>query len=98
MGQVRDILEEFAPHGLGPADDSRQVSLLPMPVLTDEEKSVLDSLGPYPVHIDELNRMLPFDSGSLGGILLQLELKGMIQRSAGNYFALLVQREGHGQK
>jgi DNA processing protein len=97
VGQVQDILEEFGAQGAGPAIHLRQVPLFPLPDLTDEEKRVLDGLGPYPLHIDELNRTLPFGSGSLGGILLQLEVKGMIQRSPGNYFALLVQREKPGQ-
>jgi DNA processing protein len=96
VGQVQDILEEFASHGARSAGDWRQAPLFPLPHLTDDEKRVLDGLGPYPLHIDELNRTLPFDSGSLGGILLQLEVKGMIQRSPGNYFALLVQREKPG--
>jgi DNA processing protein len=96
VAQVEDILEEFVAYGKRSPIDMRQIPLFPLPDLTVEEKSVLDNLGPYPLHIDELNRMLPIDSGLLGGILLQLEIKGMIQRSPGNYFAILLQREKPG--
>jgi DNA processing protein len=54
--------------------------------LTAEESRVLQSLGPYPLHIDELIRQLAIEAGRLSGILLQLELKGLVQQLPGKFF------------
>jgi DNA processing protein len=56
--------------------------------LTDEEGMVIDRLEADPVHIDDLARRLTLASGRLSGILLQLELKGMVIQSPGKRFAL----------
>jgi DNA processing protein len=55
--------------------------------LTEEEKEVCRALGPYPLHIDELVRKLAMDAGRLSGILLQLELKGIVTQQAGKLFS-----------
>jgi len=54
--------------------------------LTAEESRVFQSLGPYPLHIDELIRRLTIEAGKLSGILLQLELKGIVQQLPGKFF------------
>jgi len=54
--------------------------------LTTEESRVFQSLGPYPLHIDELIRRLAIEAGKLSGILLQLELKGIVQQLPGKLF------------
>jgi DNA processing protein len=54
--------------------------------LTAEESRVLQSLGPYPLHIDELIRRLAIEAGRLSAILLQLELKGIVQQLPGKFF------------
>jgi DNA processing protein len=56
--------------------------------LTDEEAVVIDSLEAEPVHIDDLARRLALASGRLSGILLQLELKGLVVQSPGKQFSL----------
>lgn len=56
--------------------------------LTAEETAVCRALGPYPLHIDELVRKLAVDAGRLSGILLQLELKGIVRQQAGKLFSL----------
>ncbi len=57
-----------------------------LPLLSDTEAVVFNALSPYPVHSDELVRKLSITTGKLMSILLQLEVKGLIQQTAGNYF------------
>jgi DNA processing protein len=56
--------------------------------LSAEETMIVDALGPYPVHIDDLRRKLGMDSGRLSGILLELELKGIVRQSPGKLFSV----------
>ncbi len=63
------------------------------PVLSAEERRVLNCLGPYPVHIDELGRRLGMPPGTLSALLLQLELKGCAVQLPGTHFTLA--RDGH---
>jgi DNA processing protein len=58
-----------------------------LPPLLPEELAVFNSLGPYPVHIDDLIRKLSMEPGKLSGILLQLELKGIVRQSPGKLFS-----------
>jgi DNA processing protein len=60
----------------------RHASLLP------EELAVYNNLSPYPEHIDTLIRRTHIESGKLLSLLLQLELKGIVQQLPGKYFAL----------
>jgi DNA processing protein len=55
--------------------------------LTPEEKKVIDALSPYPVHIDKLVRRLSLSAAQTSGLLLQLELKGLVSQSPGKFFA-----------
>lgn len=64
----------------------RQVSILPE--LSAEESLVFESLGPYPVHIDDLVRKISMEPGKLSSILMQLELKGIVQQSPGKFFSI----------
>ena len=59
------------------------------PPLTGEEAMVIDSLEADPVHIDDLARRLALPSGRLAGLLLQLELKGLVDQSPGKRFSLV---------
>jgi DNA processing protein len=56
------------------------------PPLTDDEGMVIDSLEAESVHIDDLARKLTLPSGRLSGMLLQLELKGLVAQSPGKRF------------
>ncbi|MDX1708752.1 MAG: DNA-protecting protein DprA, partial [Desulfobacterales bacterium] len=58
------------------------------PSLPPEEQSVYDSLSAYPEHIDTIIRRTHIESGKLLSLLLQLELKGIVQQLPGKYFAL----------
>ena len=87
-----DILEELGPQieGLAaPRSDGPACGPVPvMPLLAPEEQQVFESLGPYPVHIDDLARHMhmQMDIACLTSILLQLELKGLVCQEPGKYF------------
>ncbi len=53
-----------------------------------DEMSVIDVLDLYPVHIDEILQKLTIDSGKLSGVLLKLELMGIVKQSTGKMFSL----------
>ena len=46
------------------------------------------SFGGDPVHIDDLARKLSMESGRLSSVLLQLELKNIVQQSPGKFFSI----------
>ncbi len=56
--------------------------------LTPDEVAVYKVLGPYPEHIDTIVRKTAIEPGKLLSILLQLELKGMINQQPGKRFVL----------
>jgi DNA processing protein len=53
-----------------------------------DELSVLKVLDSYPVHIDEIQNKLSINMGKLSGILLNLELRGIIQQTPGKFFSI----------
>ncbi|MGD2036865.1 MAG: DNA-processing protein DprA [Desulfobacterales bacterium] len=57
-------------------------------LLAPEERAVCDILSPYPEHIDTIMRKTHIESGKILSLLLQLELKGIVQQLPGKYFAL----------
>jgi DNA processing protein len=57
-------------------------------LLTEEESLILKTLGPYPVHIDDLIRKIKMEPGKIMGILLKLELKDIVTQSPGKMFSL----------
>jgi DNA processing protein len=88
---VQDIVCELG-HFLAEAKPS-SATQRPAPIeqrhrLTAEETAVYRALGPYPLHIDELVRKLTMDAGRLSGILLQLELKGIVTQQPGKLFSV----------
>ena len=45
-------------------------------------------MAAYPIHIDDIVRKIDMEPGKLSGILLKLELKGMVQQSPGKFFSV----------
>lgn len=87
VAHAGDILDEFSQwQRPGPADDPAEANTLPP--LTEAEAMVMDKLEADPIHIDDLVRQLPLPAGRLSGILLQLELKGLVNQSPGKRFCL----------
>ncbi|NNK84657.1 MAG: DNA-protecting protein DprA, partial [Desulfobacterales bacterium] len=88
---TQDIIEELAPltnleterNNITCSETETKNS-----ALSKEESIVFNSLGAYPVHIDDLIRKLSMEPGKLSSTLLKLELKGVIMQSPGNYFTV----------
>jgi DNA processing protein len=90
---AEDIIEEVAPHMAGLPDEplvQREIGTAPVrsgaSCLSAEETELLEAIGPYPVHIDDLARRCNQDVGRLSAVLLQLELKGVIGQEPGKLF------------
>jgi DNA processing protein len=88
---AKDILEEFS-HLQDPvtseAADRRDPALKERLSLSSEESRILETLDAYPVHIDELVRKTGMAPGKLSGILIKLEIKGIVQQSPGKLFSI----------
>ena len=86
---VNDIIEEISPVGSAYKVET-EISLpkKSIPMLDPNELKVYEALEPYPVHIDDIVRITGIESGKLAGILLQLELLGVIEQSPGKRFSI----------
>jgi DNA processing protein len=58
------------------------------PLMDNEQGLVYKHLDPYPKHIDKIIESARMDSGLVTATLLDLELKGLVQRHPGNYYSL----------
>ena len=88
VANADDIIEEVAPHiAPGPGKETqppaRQAGAFS---LTEDEVRLLDNIGPYPIHIDDLARRCHQEMSRLTALLMQLELKGAVAREPGNFF------------
>ncbi len=90
VASAADILEEFPyvfPAAAAGADQTAGAgSPGPAAGLSVEETRLWQALGPYPTHIDDLARALRLAAGQLAGLLLQLELKGLVRQTPGKRF------------
>ncbi len=85
---AKDILEEILDIMVEPDTGNHNDDKLSHEILSlsSEEKLVWDSLSSYSVHMDELVRAVPMQPGQLSGILLGLELKGLVTQLPGKFF------------
>jgi DNA processing protein len=86
---IEEVLEELAPKLKklvisSNMFDKKTVSL----EITDKEKAICNILGYEPKHIDNLSRELNIPVAQLSGILLDLELKGIVRQLEGKRFCL----------
>lgn len=89
---ANDVLRELRPepHLAQPKATGLQPSLPPTDTEIDQARpQVLELLSPTPVQIDDLLRECPFALGVVQMVLVELELAGRLQRSAGGRVALL---------
>jgi DNA processing protein len=90
---AQDILEELAP--MLQAWGQRGRSLLPEEPpardedLTPEEREILETLGPEPLHIDEVIERRGKEPSATAALLLQLELKGRVRQMPGKRYVRL---------
>jgi DNA processing protein len=87
--RVEDILDELlpqleVPNDTNPARD--QIGKPFRPALLPDERVVYECLSAAPRHIDELTAVLRLPPAKTAGVLLQLELKGVVRQLAGNLF------------
>ena len=87
VAHAGDILEEFS-HLQQPAPPQAQPVRPVHPPLTEAERQLIEALDVEAIHIDDLARKLALPAGRLSGLLLQLELKGLVDQSPGKRFAL----------
>ncbi len=79
---VSDILEEICPQ----YTKHNEIPVSNLPALEAEEKHIFDHLSLEPKHIDLLISESQRSASEVTGILLTLELKGVIRQLAGQYY------------
>ncbi len=62
---------------------------LKRPALTPEQSQLIAALGVDEIDFDDLLDKLDWDTGGLSRVLLELELNGMLMKSAGNSFRVV---------
>jgi DNA processing protein len=82
-GGTDDILRDL---GIKQSKDRRKQDLKTVPALSADEASALRFVTSEPRHIDALMSESRFAPGKLGGILINLELKGLVKQLPGKYF------------
>ncbi len=87
---VRDILEELNTSCevpvLAQKNEKKQKKLYDK--LSLEERDLLIAMDVYPVHIDEIVKKVDMPVYKLSGLLLKLEIKGLVTQSFGKLFSL----------
>ena len=98
---AKDILEELSAYldtrGIS-ADRAQNHAAQEQSFLTPEERVVYNMISPYPEHIDTIVRKAHIEPGKLLSLLLQLELKGVVQQLPGKFFALFETISEHKEK
>ena len=87
---ARHVVEELNLHagGVEPAPREPCETGIDLSGLSEMERMVVGALETYPVHTDDLCRRLSMASGDVAGILLQLELTGVVAQLPGNRYIL----------
>ncbi len=82
---AEDVLEEYG--WSGALRSGAAESAAPPDDLSAVERLVYERLNDYPLHIDEIVRALAgMDAGTVTGILLKLELQGLVRQHQGKMF------------
>ena len=83
---TEDILEEILPQWRREKETTSPTEV-PVPDLSGEEKALYRFLGETPLHIDAIIRETQLDPGKVSSLLLNLELKGLIDQWPGKCFS-----------
>lgn len=85
---VTDIIEELSPilHCQSTYMEPETKDACASVSLSSKERRVLEALTPYPIHIDTIIRQLSLNPGEASSILLQLEIKGVVEQMPGKLF------------
>lgn len=94
---VTDIIEELGPTDSqqGICTEAKVLSADAFEALSAKERKVLRVLNPYPVHIDTIIRHASLSAGEVSGILLQLEIKGIVEQMPGKLFTRKIDELGN---
>ncbi len=85
---VEDILDELPSNSPQPLtkDDVETVEKQIEVQLSEAEKSIWEVVGSSPIHIDDISRQAALPPYKVSAALVMLELKGLVQQSAGKMF------------
>ncbi len=99
---AEDIIEELSPQIKGllrsvktvpPSSPQKVFDFSRTPAqrleINDEERAICNILGSDSKHIDHIVRELKMPAARLSGLLLGLEMKGIVRQTAGNNFSIL---------
>jgi DNA processing protein len=78
--ESQDILAEIVPQYEG------MITKYDQPALSDEEDGVFQLISHNPLHIDEISRLSSMEIRRVSTVLLELELKGVINQLSGKMF------------
>jgi DNA processing protein len=79
---AEDILQALEMPGIGTQSTNQR----PLPSLTQDEETVFKCITNEPKHIDIIMSETRSPAGKLGGVLINLELKGLAKQLPGKYF------------
>ena len=85
VGTAGDVLKELS---LSKGSTTRVAAVAQLPPLTPEEASVYKTVTDEPKHIDAIMAESSSAPGKLSGLLITLELKGLVKQLPGKYFVL----------
>jgi DNA processing protein len=83
-----DILDDFGLDGKGSGTTDRVNAFTSGSAIkiTESEQKTYDLIGDYPVHIDHIVRSRKINPGEALGVLMKMELEGLIIQLPGNMF------------
>ncbi len=82
-----DILDEFGFHrGTAQVGAGLRASVEALPEMDEFQRKLYDIICDYPIHIDQIVRKGDMDAGEVSGILMEMELKGLVKQLPGKMF------------
>jgi DNA processing protein len=58
----------------------------PLPIMEDNEKTIFEIIGDFPLHIDEIAKEAGLEPGTVSSTLMKMELKGLVRQLPGKLF------------
>ncbi|RLB43986.1 MAG: DNA-protecting protein DprA [Deltaproteobacteria bacterium] len=86
VDRIEDILEDLLQQESGEGAKSSSFTKDPVLFRDRGEEKIYEFLGDYPKHIDEIVRELRLEPGEAAGMLLNMELSGLIKQLPGKMF------------
>lgn len=80
-----DVLEEFGMERLQGHTEPETPAAAPA-ALAEDERRLFEIVEDTPLHVDEIVRRAGMDPGTVLGVLMRLELRGVVRQLPGKYF------------